>query len=148
MAALISTGLANAMLGGSSLKSALEDGFIDVYACSLVNIPVSADDAIDPAKHTKLLRVYGDGVSAGLNMGTADNKTIGKAAGETWAGTVLATGTATFFRYVNASDDGAAGAAKVRMQGRCGQSGAELNLSSLNLVSGATQAINFVSVGW
>lgn len=146
MAWQVSTGLRNAMLGTSSLKDALADGFIKVYSCTLANIPASADAAIT-GDHTLLLTVYGDGISAGVNLGTADGGAIGKAAGETWAGPVLATGSAVFFRFVGASDTGAASTTQPRLQGRVGTAGAELNLSSLTLTSGNTQAVNYVNIG-
>ena len=146
MALLASTGLRNSLLDTGSLKAALADGFIHIYQSTLGNIPASADDAINPANHTLLLTVYGDGISAGLNLGTASSGAIGKDAGETWAGPVLATGNATFFRFVAAGDTGAASTTQARLQGRVGVSGAELNISSLALTSGNTQAINFISV--
>lgn len=146
MALLASTGLRNKVLDTGSLKSALAGGFIHVYASLVSDIPASADAAIDVAKHTKLLTVYGDGVSAGLNLGTAGSGAIGKAAGETWSGTVLATGTAAFFRFVGSADTAAASTTEPRLQGRVGVAGAELNISALALTSGNTQSINFISI--
>lgn len=93
-----------------------------------------------------LLTVYGDGISAGLNLGTASGGAIGKDPGETWAGTVLANGTAAFFRYVGAADTGALSTTEPRYQGRVGVSGAELNISALTLTAGNTQAVNFASI--
>jgi hypothetical protein len=145
MAAKFSTGLRNAMLGSGSLKSALADGFVHVYACTPANIPASADAAIT-GDHTKLLTVYGDGISAGCNLGTADAGAIGKSASESWGGTVLASGNAVFFRYVGSADTGAASTTEPRIQGLCGVSGAELNLSSLALVSGTQRQVNFASI--
>jgi hypothetical protein len=58
----------------------------------------------------------------------------------------LATGTAVFFRYVAAGDTGATSTTQARLQGRVGVSGAELNISSLALTSGNTQAVNFISI--
>ncbi len=146
MALLASTGLRNKVLDTGSAKSVLAAGFIHVYSSTVTDIPATADAAIDPAKHTKLLTVYGDGISAGLNLGTAGGGAIGKAAGETWSGPVLATGNAVFFRYVAAGDTGALSTTEARYQGRCGTSGAELNLSSLALTAGNTQAVNFASI--
>lgn len=146
MPLLSSTGLRNKILDTGSVKSVLADGFIHVYASTLANIPATADAAINPANHTLLLTVYGDGVSAGLNLGTASGGAIGKDAGETWAGTVLATGTAAFFRYVGAADTGALSTTEPRYQGRVGVSGAELNISALTLTAGNTQAVNFASI--
>lgn len=147
MAALFSTGLRNKMLDTSSLKSALANGLIHVYSSAIGDIPATADAAIDPAKHTKLLTVYGDGVSAGLNLGTASGGAIGKAAGETWSGTILASGNAVFFRLVAAGDTAALSTAAARIQGRAGGAGAELFLGSVSLVAGNPQAVNFISIG-
>ena len=146
MALFVSTGLRNAMLGTTSMKGALADGFIHIYACTLPNVPATADAAINPGVHTKLLTVYGDGISAGLNLGAASSGAIGKDPGETWSGTVLASGSAMFFRFVGATDTGAASTTAPRLQGRVGISGAELNISALALTAGQTQAINFISV--
>lgn len=146
MALITSTGFKNKVLDTGSVKSVLADGLINVYASTLGNIPASADDAINPANHTLLLTVYGDGISAGLNLGTASGGAIGKDPGETWAGTVLANGNATFFRYSAVGDTGALSTTQARIQGRVGVAGAELNISSLALVSGNTQAVNFASI--
>lgn len=145
MALLVSTGLKNALLGSSSLKAALADGFIHIYSCAVGDIPASADDAIT-ASHTKLLTVYGDGTATGLNLGTASDGVIGKDAGEAWSGTILATGNAVFFRFVAAGDTAAASTTEERLQGRVGLAGAELNLSAVNLTAGNTQAINFLAI--
>ena len=147
MAALFSTGLRNKMLDTSSLKAALADGFVHVYSSAIGDIPATADAAIDPAKHTKLLTVYGDGVSSGMNLGTASGGAIGKAAGETWAGTVLASGNAVFFRLVGSADTAALSTTEPRIQGRAGGAGSELFLGSVALVAGNTQAVNFISIG-
>lgn len=146
MALLASTALRNKILDNGSLKSILAGGFIHVYACALSDIPATADAAIDVAKHTKLVTIFGDGVSAGLNLGTAAGGAIGKATGENWSGTVLASGTAVFFRYVAPGDTGAASTTEPRLQGRVGVSGAELNISSLALTAGNPQAVNYISI--
>lgn len=146
MTLLASTGLRNKVLDTGSLKSVLADGFIHVYSSTLGNIPASADDAINPANHTLLLTVYGDGISEGLNLGTAANGSIGKASGETWAGTVLATGNAVWFRHVGSADTGAASTTEPRFQGRVGVAGAELNISSLALTAGDTRTVNYANI--
>lgn len=146
MALLASTGLRNQLLDTASLKDILANGFIHVYASTVPDIPATADAAIDPAKHTKLLTVYGDGISAGLNLGAAGSGAIGKSPGEAWSGTVLASGTAVFFRYVAPGDTGVASTTEARLQGRVGVSGAELNISALALTAGQTQSINFISI--
>lgn len=146
MPLLASTGLRNKILETGSLKSVLANGFIHVYYSTLANIPLYADDPIDPVKHQKLMTVYGDGISSGLNLGVAANGAINKSPGETWAGLVLNTGNAVFFRFVGAGDTGLASTTEARLQGRVGVSGAELNISSLQLTAGNTQAVNFASI--
>ena len=146
MPLLASTGLSNKILDTGSLKDILADGLIHIYASAPADIPATADAAIDPAKHTKLLTVYGDGVSAGLNLGAASSRVIGKDLGETWSGTVLATGSAAFFRYVAPGDTDGASTTAARLQGRVGVAGAELNISSLALTAGQTQAVNFIAI--
>lgn len=144
--AILSTGLVNAMLGSSSLKSALANGFINIYASLSADIPATADAAIDGAKHTLIMTVYGDGVSAGLNLGTADSGVIGKAAGETWTGPVLATANAAFFRHVGSADTGAVSATEPRIQGIPGLVNSDLNVGSLAYVSGTTREVKSVSI--
>ena len=70
--------------------------------------------------------------SAGALLKTAD----------TWSGLGLATGVAGYFRLVTSSDLGTDNTTDIRLQGNCGVSGAELNLSTLNIVAGATQTID------
>ena len=72
--------------------------------------------------------------------------TLSKAPGEVWSGVNTATGTATFYRHVAAGDDGTLSTSAPRLQGEVGTAGKELNLSSINLTSGATQTIDYYSV--
>lgn len=148
MPLLASTGLRNKVLDTGSLKSILANGFIHVYSSILGNIPTTPDDAINPANHTLLLTVYGDGIAAGLNLGTASGGSINKAAGETWAGTVLASGNAVWFRHVGSADTGAASTTEPRLQGRVGVAGAELNISSLALTAGDTRTVNYANIAF
>ena len=90
-----------------------------------------------------------DNRRADFNLALGKNEgggAIGKAPAETWAGTVLATGNAVFFRYVGSADTGALSTTEPRLQGRVGVSGAELNISSLALTAGQTQAVNFIAI--
>lgn len=60
-----------------------------------------------------------------------------------WSKPAIATGTAAYFRLVLTSDhDVDDSATAIRLQGNVSTSGAELNLSSINIVSGATQTID------
>jgi hypothetical protein len=60
-----------------------------------------------------------------------------------WSGLGIAPGgTAGYFRLVTSQDTGALSTTEVRLQGNISTSGAELNLSNLTIVTGATQTID------
>lgn len=136
MTTKISTGLAAAILSGGSVKSALSGGIIRIYGGSA---PAGADDA---ATGTLLVTVSLNGDGSGLELDDAVGQTMGKPSGDMWGGVVVATGTATHFRWVRPDDTGAASSTAVRLQGSCGTAGAQLNMSSVNLVLNAVQTID------
>ncbi len=135
----LSTGTRNGLLSGGSLKSLLDGGEIRVYAGT---VPAGADDAIGGA--TLLCTIKNGG--AGITFATAAGGVMQKASGETWSGVNAATGVATFYRHVLSADDGSASTSAVRVQGTTGVAGADMNLSSVSLTSGATQSLNFYSI--
>jgi hypothetical protein len=61
---------------------------------------------------------------------------------DTWSDVALATGTAGYFRLVTSQDLGTDNATDLRIQGTVSTSGADLNMSNINIVSGATQTID------
>lgn len=139
MAYKVSTALRDGMLAGSSLKEQLDGGFIKIYAGT---VPSTADDALGSA--TLLCTISVNSTGAGINFDTAASAgVLSKAPAEVWSGVNTATGTATFFRHVAATDNGALSTTAPRIQGAIGTSGSEMNLSSVNLVSGATQTIDY-----
>lgn len=138
-----STGLRNHMLAVGSLATALNGGFLELYSGPE---PATADAAIDPSQHTMLCRIYSDGTAAGLNLAINAEDGFIEKSDETWSGTNVATGTARFFRFVGASDDGALSTTRARLQGSVARSGADLNITSVELESGAPQAVNFFSI--
>jgi hypothetical protein len=73
---------------------------------------------------------------------------ISKPSGSVWSGVASASGTASYFRLVNSDDDGSedTGIIYPRVQGACGTGGAELNLSTLIFVNGATVTISEFNV--
>lgn len=142
-----STGLRNHMLAIGSAKSALDGGFIHIYQCDPGNEPATADAAINPTLHKLLVTIYSNGTSAGLHLSaTAADGFIDKASTETWSGTVIESGTARFFRQVGPSDTGALSTTLPRLQGAVARAGAELNISSVDLVAAAPQAVNFYTL--
>ncbi len=60
---------------------------------------------------------------------------------DVWSGVNVAQGTASYFRIRRPSDAGGTSTTLPRIQGACGTSGAELNLTSINLAKDATTTI-------
>jgi hypothetical protein len=59
-----------------------------------------------------------------------------------WSGLGLAAGAAGYFRLVTSRDLGTDNTTDLRLQGTVSTSGAELNLSNINIAAGATQTID------
>lgn len=84
----------------------------------------------------------------------SSNGVLQKTTAEDWKGTVLATGTATFFRYYipGDSDDGTTAdtaATYKRIQGNVGEDMTfDMELPSPDLVANNTQAISQFQIGW
>lgn len=135
----LSTGLRNALLSGGSLKATLDGGEIRIYSGT---VPADADAAIGGA--TLLVTIKNGG--SGITFATASGGVMQKAGGETWSGTNAATGTASFYRHVLSADDGSSSTSAVRIQGTVAVAGADMNLTSVALSSGATQTLNFYSI--
>lgn len=137
----VSTGLRNHMLVTGSLKNALDLGFIKIYTGAP---PASADDAVTG---TLLCTVSVTGGGTGLSLDTsAVDGVVSKPAAVVWKGTNAATGTAGYYRHVAVGDTGVSSATEKRVQGAISASGAEMNFSSVALVSGAEQTIDFYSI--
>jgi len=118
-------------------KAVFKDCFINVYTGVR---PTSPDDA---ASGTLLFTIYSNGTSAGLEFDDATAGTISKAAGETWSGTAVATGTAGYFRMFEAGDTpGNASTTVARIDGTVAISGADINMSNTSIVSGAVQTLS------
>ena len=137
-----STGLRNGTLATGSLRSLLNGGRINIYAGAE---PASADADLGGA--TLLCAVTVNSTGTGINFDTAaSGGVLQKAPGEVWSGVNAATGVASFYRHVAAGDAGDASTTAARLQGTIGIAGADLNLSSTSLTSGATQTIDYYSV--
>ena len=139
MALKLSTGLRNKLLDTGSLKSIFAGGKIRILSGSA---PADAD-----AAETGTLIVEISNGGAGINFDTAAAAgVLQKAPAETWSGTNVATLTATYYRHVAAGDTFALSTTQPRIQGTVGTVGADMNLSSVALVTAATQAVDFYSV--
>ena len=133
----LSTGAVDAMIGSTGLAGALEAGGMElrIYAGTL---PADADAAIGGAT---LLVTIKNGASA-LTWDNPAGGIISKPAGETWSGAAVATNTATFGRFVVASDTGTLSTTAVRIQGDVATIGAFINQDNAAMVSGAVQTVN------
>lgn len=137
-----STGLRDGTLVTGSLRSLLNGGRINIYAGAE---PATADADLGGA--TLLCAVTVNSTGTGINFDTAaSGGVLQKAPGEVWSGVNAATGVASFYRHVAAGDAGDASTTAARLQGTIGIAGADLNLSSTSLTSGATQTIDYYSV--
>ena len=137
MANRLSTGLVNKMLVTGSFKATMALGFIDVYTGSQ---PATAD-AVPTG--TKLATLYSDGAAVGLSLETAAVDGVAeKLESETWSGIILADGTAGWYRFRAVGDTGVLSTTEARYDGACATSGAELNLSTLGLVTGAVLTVS------
>lgn len=137
----VSTGLRNKLLDTGSLATLMAGGLIKIYSGSP---PASADDA---ASGSLLCTISLNSTGTGINMAsTASGGVLAKSTSETWSGVVALSGAATYYRHVAASDTGASSTTQARLQGEIATAGAELNLSSTTLTSGATQTVDYYSV--
>ncbi|MES0336751.1 MAG: hypothetical protein SFH39_10445 [Candidatus Magnetobacterium sp. LHC-1] len=123
-----------------SVQEIFYKGFIKIYTGSQ---PTTSNDA---PTGTLLCTVYSDGTAAGLSFGDASAGVLAKTVGETWSGTAVATGTAGWFRLVAPADGGASSQIDERLDGSVATSGAQLNMSSTSIVSGAVQTISTFSI--
>lgn len=144
MALRLTDGLRNHILQTSSVEAALTLGFLMIYSGSQ---PASANDA---ATGVRLATIAVSGGAVGLTFDAIVTAgTLPKAAAEVWNGTAGATGTAGWFRFheldtdkstTEASAD-AGGSAVKALDGSIAVSGADLNMSNVSVVSGATQTV-------
>lgn len=140
MALMISTGLASGIAGTNSLKNLMDGGEIRLYSGA---VPASADAAIGSA--TLLVTIKKDGLDP-LAL-TADGPAVRRPTGDTWKGTPVATGAATFFRHVQAADTDGASTSDVRIQGTVGLSiASNLALIDVNFTSGVERTLSAYSV--
>lgn len=139
-----STGLRNHLLVNGSIRGALNAGYIRIYSGTP---PPKGDDAI-PAGATLLVEATVDGLGGGLTFEatTTSAGLLQKSSAEVWKGTVLASGLATWFRFVTSTDGGAASTSALRLQGTVSTAGGDMQISDPNLVSGADQKVDFFSI--
>lgn len=141
MAIKISTGLSNKLLDTGSLRATMAAGFLRIYTGAP---PADADAAVTGTLITTISISSG---GTGINFDTAAAAgVLAKAPAEVWSGVNGSTNTAGYFRHVAVGDTGVSSATQARIQGTVGVTGADLNLTSVSLVSAATQVIDFYTV--
>jgi len=142
MSVKTSTGLRNGMLVTDSFKGLMDGCFLKIYAGT---VPADADAAIGGA--TLLCTISNNSGVTGLTFdATAIGGVVSKTPAEIWSGNNVAAGTASFYRLETPGDTGAASTTLERVQGTVGLLGADLNLSSVALASGAPQAIDYFTM--
>jgi len=137
-----STGLRNSLLDTASMKTALANGIIELRSGSQ---PATADSA---ATGTLLAIVTENGgaftpgsATNGLNYGTAASGSMPKDAND-WEYTGIAAGVVGWFRFKgNALDDDLASTTLPRIDGSVAKSGANMNISNVNITIGAPGSI-------
>lgn len=152
MALKCSTKLKNAMF--EAIRTQLATGAIFVYSGSQ---PATADAA--PTGTLLGIATVGAGswtavsnLTNGLDFAAAASGVMTKSVSETWQFVGIADGTAGWFRHVGgaAADSLAADSSATypRIDGRISTSGAEMTLSNLSIVTGATTTIDSYTVQW
>jgi hypothetical protein len=158
MALKFSTGLKNqlfgAIKGAVTTTASLEHGVIYIYSGSQ---PATADAA---ATGTLLMiATVGSGAFAhgtatnGLDFAAPAAGVMTKDTGEVWSGVGLAaagTGTtAGWFRHSgNPADNQGISTTLPRIDGRISTSGAEMSLSNMTIVSGASNTVDTYQLSW
>jgi hypothetical protein len=140
MAARLSTGLVTALMGSSNFRTLFALGFIDIYSGTQPTLPDNVPNG------TLLCTLYSDGTTTGLSWSpTAPDGVLSNLSSQTWSGTVLATGTAGWFRLRAVGDTGVLSTTQCRFDGAIATSGVEMNLGNLSLLLGAPFVITAAS---
>lgn len=141
MAIKASVGLRNMLLSSSTLATAMAGGLIKIYSGAA---PATASAA---ATGTLLCVVSNDSSGVGINFsGVAVGGVLQKSATEVWSGANTAAGVAGYYRHVASGDTGAESDTEPRLQGVIGVAGADMNMTSVNMVEGATQTVDYYTV--
>jgi hypothetical protein len=136
-----------ALVGKRDFRNIFKNGILEIYSGTQ---PTDADTV---EAGVKLLRITVSsgavvpGVATnGLNFDAPSAGVLSKAAAETWSGVGLANGTAGWFRFYTNLYQTGAGTTLVRFDGSVSTSGAQLNLSSVSIVTSATTTIDTFTV--
>jgi len=145
MALKTSTGLRNYMLDTGPARTTLNLGFINIYDGTP---PATADDAIGTLSTNNVLCIISNdaGVTGITLAAAAASGAISKNSSETWRGTNIASGVASFYRHVGSADTAALSTTEPRIQGTVSTIGSEMNISDTSLTNGEDQKIDYYVV--
>ena len=135
MSLKLSTGLRDGMLDTSPFKTLLDASRVKIYSGAA---PATADEA----EGTILVSIGSDAGDTHCHFLAAAVSGVLSKAADIWSGVASASGTASYFRLVVNTDTGVLSTTEIRVQGTVGTSGADINMSSVSIVSGATQTID------
>lgn len=139
----LSTGLRDKVMTVSPLSTTLANCIMNFYSGTM---PTSADSAL-PLDAVLLCTISDTGAGGGLQWEAASvGGVLAKSSSQVWRGTCVATGTATWWSLQLPSDDATATSTGTRMQGTLAVIGADINLSSASLVTGAIQTLDYFVV--
>lgn len=150
MTVRVSTGLRNAMLGTSGLKTALANGVLRLYSGAQ---PASADSA---ASGTLLAEITLDGgafahgsPTNGLNMDTPADGAISKPSGDVWTGLGLVAGTTGWARFCgNPTDDAGASTTLSRIDYSVGKTTGDIHVSNINVEVGVPVGVDVATMSF
>lgn len=134
-------------VAGGSFKGIFRNGVIRLYSGAQPTDADQAETGTLLCEITLASGVFTPGTATnGINFGGVAGGTIGKASGEVWSGSNVATGTAGWARiYANDRTLGAS-TTKARLDCSVATSGAQLTLTSTSLVSGVTTTIDSAAI--
>jgi len=126
-----------------SLQELLLDGIIHIFSGTQ---PADADDVEGSTKLMEVTLSSGAFVPGapgnGLEISGPTSGVIGIYPGDVWSGVGIVDGTAGWFRFYSNAENIGADPSAVRLDGVCGTSNAQLNMSSLLISAGATTTID------
>ncbi len=135
MSLKLSTGLRDGMLDTSPFKTLLDASRLKIYSGAA---PATADEA----EGTLLVSIGSAHADTHCHFLAAAVAGVLSKDANIWSGVAGASGTASYFRLVVNTDTGVLSTTEIRMQGSVGTSGADINMSSVSIVSGATQTVD------
>ena len=132
-----STGLRNNLAGDIGFAKSFDKGVIEIYTGTQ---PASADAAVSGTLLGTMTLASGPftpgTTTNGLTFAAPAAGSVSKSG--VWSFVGIAAGPAGWFRFkANAIDAGGVSATAVRMDGSCAKSGADLNLSNIDVAVGA-----------